>query len=308
MACEFEVLLNQHQYDQGPDAAVEVLDQIVDLERKLSVYKPSSDFSRLNASDQPVAVSDDAMTVLRLAKFLNQETQGAFDITAGTLSDVWGFSRRQGRLPTQEDIEQALNLVGSRHLELEPASGDAFMQVPGVKVNPGGIGKGYALDRAGQILSEAGVQDYMMHGGSSSISASGDRKHVDCEAGWIVALKHPFQEERTLGTVRLLDQSLATSGSGKQFFHFRGKRYSHIIDPRSGHPAQGILSTTVVYPSAAIADALATAFFILGVEGVEEFCGRHGEVGAILVYRDENRGGRETVATFNLPKGVWSIA
>lgn len=305
MACEFEVLQNQHQYPQGADAAVEVLDLVEEIERALSVYLSDSDFSRLNRSQgKPVSVGVEAMQVLQLAQCLHQATAGSFDITAGALSESWGFSRRQGRIPSDSEIEESLARVGSEQIELDEANSLAQLKRPGAQVNPGGIGKGYALDLAAARLRAAGISDFMLHGGLSSITACGNRKQPDGLGGWLVALKHPLQSERTLGRVRLRAQSLATSGSGKQFFHFQGRRYSHIIDPRSGRPAEGVWSATVVCPSAAIADALATAFFVMGVEQTQAFCEQHPDISAILVH-PSRESGREAITCFNVPEAMW---
>jgi thiamine biosynthesis lipoprotein len=306
MACEFEVLLNQFQYPSATDVAVAALDLIQQLENKLSVYKPHSDFSLINrfAAERAINVSPDALAVIQLACDIHQFTDGAFDITAGTLSDLWGFSRRQGQLPTEAQIAEALGQVGSQYLRIDTGSQAIQMERSGVKVNPGGIGKGYALDRAANQLHSAGVLDFMLHGGLSSVLACGERQHPDTGGGWLVSLRHPWRLEEHLGTLRLRDQALATSGSGKQFFHFGGKRYSHIIDPRTGWPAQGMMSATVICPSAAVADALATALFVMGPESSRAFCEKHTEIAAVVMFADQ-RTGRPCLETYNTPPGMW---
>jgi thiamine biosynthesis lipoprotein len=292
MACEFEVLLNQHQYSNGPERALEALEIIERLENKLSVYKTHSDLSLLNrfGAKRPVAISTDTLALLQLAQDIHGLTGGAFDVTAGSLSDAWGFSRRQGELPTPEKIASALEFVGSQLVQLDTALSQASLTRDGVKTNPGGIGKGYALDRAAHYLAQAGIDDYLIHGGLSSVIARGDRQHPSVGGGWLVSLRHPLRLEQVLGTIRLRDQALGTSGSGKQFFHFGGQRYSHIIDPRTGWPAQGMLSATVICRSGAVADALATALFVMGSEKALEFCAQHPAISAILLVADKKRG------------------
>ncbi len=306
MACEFEVLLNQSQYGQGAEQAMVALEVVSQLEQLLSVYKLRSELSTLNrfGSSRPVAISHDTLTVLDLAVDLYKLTAGAFDITAGSLSEAWGFSRRQGSVPSDKEIEEALDKVGSQHLATDGAAMTACLLREGVQVNPGGIGKGYALDRAIGRLIDNGIEHFMIHGGLSSVAARGDRQHSSTGGGWLVALKHPWRWEETLGTVRLRNQALGTSGSGKQFFHFGGKRYSHIIDPRSGWPAQEMMSVTVICPSGAVADALATALFVMGPELSQRFCDQHPEIAAILIYVDQ-RTGRQRIVTCNITDDIW---
>lgn len=306
MACEFEVLMNQHQHPQGAERAMEALQVVSQLERLLSVYKPRSELSVLNrfGGARPVSISHDTLTLLELARDLQKLTAGVFDITAARLSEIWGFSRREGSVPTQEAIEVALQQVGGQYVQTNAGERTAHFSREGVQVNPGGIGKGYALDRAVGRLIDHGIENFMIHGGLSSVAARGDRQHSATGGGWLVAVKHPWRWEEKIGTVRLRNQALGTSGSGKQFFHFGGVRYSHIIDPRSGWPAQGMMSATVICPSGAIADALATAFFVMGPELSHRFCDQHPQIAAILIYSD-SKSGRQHIDTCNLTDDMW---
>lgn len=307
MACEFEVLLNQHEYPQGAELASQALEQIEEFEDLLSVYRPKSELSTLNrfGHQNPITVSPDTLALLRLGASVSTWTQGAFDMTSGQLSELWGFGRKKGVIPNANQIQETLELIGAEHVEIEPAESSVRIKKQGVQLNPGGIGKGYALDRSAEQLRREGIANFMMHGGLSSITASGHRQ--GSEDGWAVALKHPWRWEEELGTIRLHDRSLGTSGSGKQFFHFGGERYSHIIDPRSGWPAQGMMSTTVICPSAAVADSLATAFFVMGAEQAADFCEQHQQIAAILVYQDP-KSGRQRIRTCNVDAEDWSPA
>ena len=306
MACEWEVLLNQHQYPQGAEEAMRALDLVEQLEALHTVFRTHSDLIAINrfAATRPVAVAHDTLVMLELARDVHALTEGAFDITAGSLSQVWGFSRRSGCMPTEGEIAKARQLVGTEFIVLDESQRQVALTKPGVTLNPGGIGKGYALDRAAGRLVANGVLDFMMHGGLSSVVAQGDRQHSETGGGWLVALKHPWRWEEQIGTLRLNNQALATSGSGKQFFHFQGQRYSHIIDPRSGWPAQGMMSTTVICPSAAVADALATALFVMGADKSRAFCQQHPTVAAVLVFSDPRSGATLTEA-HNLTENQW---
>ncbi len=309
MACEWEVLLNQYQYPQGAELAMRSLDLVEKLEALHSVFRTHSDLIAVNrfAAKRPVAVAQDTRVMLELALDIHAITEGAFDITAGSLSQAWGFSRRAGRMPTESEINQARQLVGSQFIAIDATTSQVSLSRAGVSINPGGIGKGYALDRAGGRLISSGLLDFMMHGGLSSVVAHGDRQHNETGGGWLVALKHPWRWEEPLGTIRLRNQALATSGSGKQFFHFQGQRYSHIIDPRTGWPAQGMMSTTVICLSAAVADALATAMFVMGPDKAKIFCEQNPSVAAVLVYADPKSGSTK-IQTHNLSTDDWSTA
>lgn len=307
MACEFEVLLNQHEYSNGAELATLALELIEELEDLFTVYRPQSELSTLNrfGSRNPIPVSPDTLALLQLGAAVAKWTGGAFDMTSGQLSELWGFGRKKGVIPNANRIEEVLTLVGAEYVELQEDEPAARIARQGVQLNPGGIGKGYALDRAAEQLRDNGIENFMMHGGLSSIVAAGHRR--GSEETWSVALKHPWRWEEELGTIRLRDCSLGTSGSGKQFFHFGGERYSHIIDPRTGWPAQGMMSTTVICPSAAVADSLATAFFVMGVDRAVEFCEQYTQVAAILVYQD-GKSGRQRIQTCNVIDEDWTLA
>ncbi len=293
MACEFEVLLNHGQYPQGLEKARDAMRVIHVLEDELSVYRSTSDFSNINrwASQRPIAVRFDVCQMLEVAAEVSRATGRAFDITAGSLSEVWGFSRRQGRKPDDDELARALECVGADLVSIDSQNRTVSLARAGVKLNPGGIGKGYALDRVAGGLVDAGLDDFLIHGGRSSIAARGSRWSAanssqaanDAQSGWWIALAHPLRWEEKLGRIRLRNQALGTSGAGKQFFHYQGVRYSHVIDPRTGWPAQGVLSATAICHSGTLADALATAFMIMGADGTREFCQRYPSFSAVLV-------------------------
>jgi thiamine biosynthesis lipoprotein len=199
----------------------------------------------------------------------------------------------------------ALRCVGSRRVLLDPVRKTIRFASTGVEINLNAIGKGYALDRAADVLLADGVRDFLIHGGQSSILARGSRQATPAEpSGWLIAVRHPLHHEQRLAEVRLRDGALGTSGSGNQFFHFGGKRYGHVIDPRTGYPAQGLLSATILAPSAAAADALATAAFVLGVERTLALCAGHGELAALLVAPGD-RDGEIRLHTAGLAADQW---
>lgn len=305
MACQFEALLNAGQFANGPEAALAALDRVDELEAQLTVYRDLSEVMHLNktAFRRPVPVETSLFQLLSRAKQLSAEVGGAFDVTSGPLTKVWGFYRRQGRMPSDAEIAAAVALVGSELLELNPEREEVRFLREGMELNLGACGKGYALDQAAETLLTAGVTDFCLHGGMSSVIARGKRLRGG-EDGWKVALRHPLKPDARLAEFVLRDQALGTSGSGTQFFHHGGKRYGHILDPRSGRPAEGTLAATVIAPQAELSDALSTAFYVLGLDAAGEYLKSHPEIGALLVTAAD-RSGKMELHPFNLPEGSW---
>lgn len=237
---------------------------------------------------------------------LSGQLSGEFDITSGPLIDAWGFTDRSGKRPSASDVELALQAVGWQGLELDPAMKTIRFTKPGMKLNLGAIGKGYALDRIAARLKTESVTDFLLHGGNSSIIASGHSSPERADS-WLVGLMHPIRANQRIGGLRLHDQGLATSGNGKQFFHFRGRRYGHVIDPRTGYPAGECLSITVVSPSATSADAIATGLFVMPMEEIQRFATEHGEIPILLTLQGERQGDVQ-IEAFNAPADAYQYS
>jgi thiamine biosynthesis lipoprotein len=250
----------------------------------LSVYRHRSEVSRLNAlaATAPLRVESRLFRLLQQSVQLYVATEGAFDITAGPLIKAWGFYHREGRLPTEEALQEALQRVGAQSLQLDADHETVFYSRPGLEINLGAIGKGYALDRCAELLRTAEIDNFMVHGGHSTILAFGKRQRGESRHGWNVALRHPLRPDRHLAEVLLRNRALATSGSGTQHFYAQGRRYGHILDPRTGQPAAHVVSATVLARNAAEADALSTAFYVMGLEKSRDYCDHHPEVAALL--------------------------
>jgi FAD:protein FMN transferase len=307
MATDFEIYLNASQHGRETEAALRALDLVEELEGQMTVYRPHSEVMDVNrrAADGPVAVEGRLFQILQLALQLSRETGGAFDLTAGPLSRTWGFYRREGQLPDPEALQQAMGRVGYRWLELDDQRHTIRFLQRGVEINLNAVGKGYAVDRCGELLRAAGVEDFLIHGGQSSVLAGGSRAGQEPNSrGWSVALRHPLKPTQRLAEIWLRDRALGTSGSGVQFFHHQGRRYGHVLDPRTGWPAEGVLSATVLAPTAAWADAASTACFVLGPAGTEEYCRNHPEVAAILVCPGQ-RSGSLDIQAFGLQADDW---
>jgi len=286
MACRFELIFNTGEVPHATQLAIEALDLIDEIESRITVYRETSELTLLNATAalgwQPVA--SDLFALLMHAQDLFALTSGAFDVAAGSLVRSWGFLQRRGRTPAAADLEQARTMAGMQWVEFDPVGKRIRFTRPGVEINLGAIGKGWALDQVVEKLEAAGVKSTLVHGGSSSVRAIGIQgPDIPGRSGWRVGVRHPLRPGKRLATITLENQALGTSGSGTQFFIDRGKKLGHILDPRSGLPAECVLSATVIAPCAADADALSTALFVLGVEGLNRVAPPGSAVGAMLV-------------------------
>jgi thiamine biosynthesis lipoprotein len=301
MATLFEVLVPFGSPDAQP-AAEAALDLIDDLEDQLTVYRDHSEVCRLNATaaDRPVEVEAALFDLIDLASRVTRQTNGAFDIATGALIKAWGFYRRQGRVPTPAERATALAATGTRFIDLDRDRRTVRFLRNGLEINLGGIGKGYALDRAADLLRrDWGLGSALLHGGASSVRAVGAPPGQP--RGWPVALKHPWDPDRRLGTLYLNDAALGTSAATFQHFEYNGKKLGHLLDPRNGWPAEGVEQVSVIAPTAAEADALSTAFFVLGAEPTARFCQARPNVGVVLL-----PAGHDWPLTWNLTARTYS--
>jgi thiamine biosynthesis lipoprotein len=268
MACSFEITLPESAV--GVAAAREALDRADQLESQLTVFRATSEVSRVNAGAgaAPVAISEEVFALLARCRRLHDETDGAFDVTTTPLSRCWGFLARAPRVPSRRDIDAARLAVGMRQVRLDPATHAVSFARPGIELNFGSIGKGYALDCMGHTLRARGVARALVSAGGSSILA------IDKHRTWTVDVTSP-RLPRPIATLRLSTGALGTSGAGEQFVIEDGQRYGHVIDPATGWPARGVLSASAVTRDAETADALSTAFLIGGPPAAERYCRTH---------------------------------
>lgn len=259
MATRFEIVLHGGDAPALRAAGEEALDEIERLEAQLSLYRSTSEIAHLNARAHaaPVRVTPSLFRLLERARDLSRQTGGAFDVTVAPLVRCWGFMGGSGSLPSEETIAQARECVGMQWLELDPVALTVRFARAGVMIDLGAIGKGYAIDKAAEILREAGVTSALVHGGTSSAYGIG---HPPGDEKWKIAVSAPgAATSQPLTVVELEDNSLSVSAVWGKSFAAGQQTYGHIIDPRTGRPAQSALLAAVIVPSATDGDALSTA-------------------------------------------------
>ena len=262
MATEFEVAIHGAAEATLRAAAEEALGEIARLESMLSLYQPTSEIAHINdrAASEPVPVSPELLTLLLRCRSLHVETGGAFDITIAPLMRCWRFMNDTGSMPTEDTIATALACTGMQHVGLDEENCTVSLATVGVRLDLGSIGKGYALKQAAALLRENEFENFLIHGGTSTVCAHGTQADG---TPWRVAVKHPDENQPPLHIVDLQNESLSVSGiGGKSFIDADGNEQGHVIDPRTGRPSQAARVAAVVCASATESDAWATAFLV----------------------------------------------
>ena len=273
------------------------------LDRLLSVWKPESEVVRLNAAagDHPVPVSTETREVLRAAREVSEWTEGAFDVTFGALTGLWKFDAQDqdSSVPDPREVQARLPLVDYRKLTIDETAGTAFLASKGMKVHLGGIGKGYAVDRAAAILRSHGLRNFMIQaGGDLYVGGLKDSRP------WKLGIRDPRgSADQLFATLDLTDGTFSTSGDYERFFIKDGRRYHHILDLKLGEPARLSRSVTLVTNKAVIADALAKGVFILGPVRGLALVERIPDVEAVIV-----GAGNEVVVSSGLKRKVAMLA
>jgi thiamine biosynthesis lipoprotein len=286
-------------------AGEEALDEIERLESQLSLYQPTSELSYINAraAQEAVRVEPGLFRLLIRARELTRKTDGAFDVTIAPLMRCWGFINASGRLPDAAEIAEARARVGMHLVELDEATSTIRFERPGVMLDLGSIGKGYALENAAQLLVDAGVTSALLHGGTSTVCALGNPPGAN---SWKVAIPDPASLNATaaprpgivtvdsisglLAVVPLRNESLSVSAVWGKSFQAGGKVYGHVMDPRIGAPVQGAVMAAVMAPRATDTDALSTALLTLGSSGLDAITAASREVHALVSYAGDAAG------------------
>ncbi|HEV8145696.1 MAG TPA: FAD:protein FMN transferase [Bryobacteraceae bacterium] len=233
------------------------------LDALLSNYLPASEWSQVNAQawKRAVRVSPELFQLITQCVEYSKASDGAFDITVGPLMKVWGFYKGTGRLPKRDEVRAALERVGYRNILLDPKNNTVRFAREGVEIDPGGIGKGYAVDKMIEVLKADGITSAMVSAGGSSIYGLGTPPD---ERGWHTVIRDPKDANKTAAEVWLKDESLSTSGNYEKFFFAEGRMWSHIMDPRTGYPAEGVVAVSILAPRTIDSEAWAKPYYVRG--------------------------------------------
>jgi thiamine biosynthesis lipoprotein len=269
MACAYAIEVYGPDAESLPRVVEEAFDEVDRIDRLMSHYKADSPLSRLNraAGLEPVRVEPELFDFISEAMRYTRDSDGAFDITVGPLMKAWGFFRGEGRMPTDGELAAARRHVGASHVILDSAAKSIRFEEPGVELDLGGIAKGYALDRVVALLRAQGIHAALISAGGSTIYGIGVPPGRD---GWEVSIQDPIDPRKIARRVSLKNRALSVAGSSEKSFEVDGVRYSHIMDPRTGMPAQGMLSVAVLTNTGTAGDALDDALFVLGPKGSQK--------------------------------------
>ncbi len=265
-------------------AAIEAaFDEIARLEAILSDYRPGSELSRLNhaAFASPFACSPDLFDFIRVSAACTARTGGAFDITIAPLTAVWDL-RGAGRIATPEQVRHALGQVGSSRLQLDDDNRTVRFGVGGMALDPGGIGKGYALDAAARVLRARGIRAALLDFGGQvlALGAPPGKK------GWLVGIAHPLRRDEEAATLLLRNASIATSGNAERGIDVNGRDLGHILDPRTGEPVSTRRTASAIAASASEADAFSTALLVMGPDEGLRWAGDQSGLNAMFLEVD----------------------
>ena len=278
MATTFQAMIVGESPSYAEQAAMAAFAEVDIIEKEISRFIETSDVSQINhlAAGQWARIGIHTMECLKAAARVSAETNGAFDVTVGPLVACWRNPDKSPRQPSEDELAKARALVGMKLIELDPAENRVRVKTQGVRLDLGGIGKGYAVDRAIETLKEWSIESALVSGGDSSTFALGNLKG---QQGWPVGVGGIRDEEKPPYVIDLCNQSLSGSGT-----HVKG---AHIIDPRTGRPVAGRIAAWALHPNATVADALSTAFMVMTSAEVEQYCKAHPDTGAILVPQNE---------------------
>lgn len=264
MGSRFDITVtaeSQREADQYIDTAIAEVSRI---ESQISSWSPTSQTAEINrnAGMGPVQVDRELFELIQRSIKISEVTDGAFDISYASMDQIWKFDGSMTEMPSETSIENAVKNVGYENIILDEPNSTVFLKNKGMKIGFGGIGKGYAADKAKELLIEEGCS-------GGIINASGDMSTWGTQpdgSEWMVALTNPMNNNNAFALLRLKRGAVVTSGDYEKYVEFNGTRYAHIINPKTGYPSTGIVSVSVFAPSAELADALATAVFVQGVD------------------------------------------
>lgn len=279
MGTVIEITLFSEDEAATQKAALRAFQEIKRIEQLMSPWIETSDVSRLNrsAGKEWIKVSPETFDVLKRSQKISGLSEGAFDITIAPLTGLWRKARERGVPPAYEEVKNTLNLVNYKNLLIQ-SDRRIFLKNKGMAIDPGGIAKGYAVDRAFETLMSFGYKNLIINAGGD-LRTGGLKNNQP----WSIGIQNPRAPENVMATISVIDSAIATSGDYEKFFFHQGKRYHHILNPKTGFPADGCQSVTILLKNGMMADGLATAVFVLGPEKGYALCQRLQDVECLIV-------------------------
>ena len=282
MGTVVEITLIGDDEETAKKAALQAFQEIKRIEHLMSPWIESSDVSRINraAGKKWENVSPNTVKVIKKAEEVSEISEGAFDPTVGPLVQLWRKARERGVPPEMEDVRKTLNLVNFRNLVVNP-EGKILLKKKGMEIDLGGIAKGYAVDKAFNLLIRLGYKNLIVNAGGD-LRVGGTK----LDQPWSIGIQHPRESEKIVARISISDAAIATSGDYEKFFIYQGKRYHHIFNPKDGFPAEGCQSVSIIYKEGMMADALATAVFVLGSQKGYSLCQRLEGVNCLIIDKE----------------------
>lgn len=265
MGNQFEITIGNKEETEAEELIKLAVEEISRIEKLLTSFSESSETHLINihAGEKPVAVSTETIDLIKRANRISEITQGAFDLSYGSIDKkLWNFDRTMTSLPDEETARQMVRLINYRNIIVDDQNGTVFLKEKGMRIGFGGIGKGYAAEKAKALLKKMGVD-------SGIVNASGDLTTWGNQPGgkpWTVGIAHPDYRNYPFSSLNISEMAIATSGNYEKYVVIDGKKYSHTIDPRTGLPVRGIKSVSIICPNAELADAMATPVTIMGIK------------------------------------------
>jgi thiamine biosynthesis lipoprotein len=287
MGNQFEISIVADKENFAQQKIKEAVAEISRIEELLTTFKPNSQTNQVNAQAgiAPVKVDSEVFQLIQRSIRISEISQGAFDITYGSIDKkFWNFDVHMDSLPKPEDAKRAVALINYKNVILDPATETVFLKEKGMRIGFGGIGKGYAADRARKILQDAGIKNGI-------VNASGDLVTWGNQADgkpWTIGIADPEHKLKPFSYLNISNMAIATSGSYEKYAVIDGKKYSHTIDPHTGFPVRGIKSVSIICPQAELADALATPVMVMGVEVGLNLINQLKNIACIIIDDDNN--------------------
>ena len=281
MGSRFDITVVASNEKEGNEYIDSAIFEIARIEKLISSWDVNSETSLINklSGIKPIKVDKELFDLIESSIAISALTNGAFDISYASMDRIWNYDGTMREMPSEEKISSSIKKVGYQNIIIDKEAQTVFLKLKGMKIGFGAIGKGYAADKAKALLIEKGVK-------AGIINASGDLNAWGKQANgrdWMVAITNPLNKNKVFSWLPINDSAIVTSGNYEKFISFNGIRYSHIIDPRTGYPSTGIISTSIMTSNAELADAISTSVFVMGVETGLDFINQLKGVDCIII-------------------------